>query len=153
MIVHNLFGNVSGKKITILGFAFKANTNDTRKSPAIKICKDLIEEGAYLSIYDPKVDKKTIELDLKLKSQEKQLNLNENGYWEYFSSIEKSVKNSDAIVVLTEWKEFENINWHKLIKLMRRPAWFFDTRSYIDCKKVQKAGFNVWEIGNLTKTK
>ena len=60
LIVNNLFGNVSGKKITILGFAFKANTNDTRKSPAITICKDLIEEGAFLSIYDPKVTKKQL---------------------------------------------------------------------------------------------
>ena len=55
-------------------------------------------------------------------------------------------------MVLTEWKEFENINWQTLIKVMRRPAWFFDTRSFIDCKKVQKAGFNIWQIGNLIKS-
>ena len=55
-IVQKLFGTVSGKKIAILGFAFKANTNDTRESPSINICKDLIEEGATLHIYDPKVE-------------------------------------------------------------------------------------------------
>ena len=54
-IVNSLFGTVSNKKLAILGFAFKANTNDTRESPAINICKKLIEEGAFLKIYDPKV--------------------------------------------------------------------------------------------------
>ena len=58
LIVNYLFGNVSEKKIAILGFAFKANTNDTRESPSIDICNHLLEEGAYLSIYDPKVDNK-----------------------------------------------------------------------------------------------
>ena len=88
----------------------------------------------------------------KAKQTEKQTELNPNGSWKYYSSIEESTKNSDAIVILTEWEEFKNINWHDLIKLMRRPAWFFDTRSFIDCKKVKKAGFNVWEIGNLVET-
>ena len=60
MISEKLFGNISRKKITILGFAFKANTNDTRFSPAINICKDLIAEGAILSIHDPKVSKDQI---------------------------------------------------------------------------------------------
>ena len=57
IIVEKLFGTISEKKIAILGFAFKANTNDTRESPAIKICKNLIEEGGLLKIYDPRVSK------------------------------------------------------------------------------------------------
>ena len=65
IIVEKLFGNLSEKKISILGFAFKANTNDTRESPAISICKDLLEEGCFLSIYDPKV-KEQIDRELKL---------------------------------------------------------------------------------------
>ena len=63
LIVKKLFGSVSGKKIVILGFAFKANTNDTRESPAIQICKSLLEEGANLRIHDPKVSKKQIATD------------------------------------------------------------------------------------------
>ena len=54
-LIQNTIMDITGKKISILGFAFKANTNDTRESAAINICKDLIEEGAFLSIYDPKV--------------------------------------------------------------------------------------------------
>ena len=56
--VDKLFGTISGKKISILGFSFKADTNDTRESPSIKICKELLEEGGNLSIYDPKVTPK-----------------------------------------------------------------------------------------------
>ena len=66
IIVEKLFGNLSEKKISILGFAFKSNTNDTRESPAISICKDLLEEGCFLSIYDPKVKKEQIDRELKL---------------------------------------------------------------------------------------
>ena len=52
--------------------------------------------------------------------------------------------------MLTEWDEFLNIDWKKLIKLMRKPAWVFDTRSCIDHKGAREAGFNVWKIGNLS---
>ena len=77
LVVKKLFGTVSGKKISILGFAFKANTNDTRESAAIKICIDLLEEGAILSIHDPKVDSEQISKDLKSKSS----NTKEEGTW------------------------------------------------------------------------
>ena len=69
LIVNSLFGTVAEKKLAVLGFAFKANTNDTRNSACIKICKDLIEEGAFLSIYDPKVVKDQIERDLTFRMQ------------------------------------------------------------------------------------
>ena len=55
LVIKKLYGTISGKKIAILGFAFKANTNDTRESAAISICKDLIE-SALLMIHDPKVE-------------------------------------------------------------------------------------------------
>ena len=63
-IVSKLFGNLADKKIAILGFAFKENTNDTRESPAINICRDLLKEGAFLSIHDCKVSEETINRDL-----------------------------------------------------------------------------------------
>ena len=55
LVVDKLFGTVTGKRLAILGFAFKADTNDTREAPAIRICHDLLEEGAQLFIHDPKV--------------------------------------------------------------------------------------------------
>ena len=146
IIVNYLFGNVSGKKITILGFAFKANTNDTRQSPCISICRDLLEEGANLSIYDPKVENYKIEKDLA----NKKINNNDNDYgtWMICSSIKESAFKSDAIVILTEWEEFYNINWDDIFNIMRKPSWIFDTRKCIDYQKAKEAGFNIWEIGN-----
>ncbi len=149
IIVNYLFGNVSGKKITILGFAFKANTNDTRELPCIYICKDLLEEGANLSIYDPKVESYKIEKDL-LDKKNNMVDNSEYGTWEICSSINDAAFKSDAIVLLTEWQEFHNIDWNNLYKSMRKPCWIFDTRSCIDYKKAKKAGFNIWEIGNST---
>ncbi|CAF5177435.1 unnamed protein product, partial [Rotaria magnacalcarata] len=64
MIVQNLFGSVSGKKIAILGFAFKKDTADTRESSSIYVCRYLLAEGASLHIYDPKVSVQRIFLDL-----------------------------------------------------------------------------------------
>ena len=147
LIVNYLFGNVSEKKIAILGFAFKANTNDTRQSPSIDICKDLLEEGAHLAIYDPKVESTKIIDDLQNDLNQIQVNKG-YGSWGIASSLMDAANGSDAIVLLTEWDEFLNINWKKLIKLMRKPAWVFDTRSCIDYKSARKAGLNVWKIGN-----
>tara|TARA_B100000886_G_scaffold95631_2_gene63398 strand:+ start:13985 stop:15409 length:1425 start_codon:yes stop_codon:yes gene_type:complete len=146
LVVNKLFGNVSGKKISILGFAFKANTNDTRNSPSIDICNDLLEEGAYLSIYDPKVDKDQICRDLCSDSFSNNQNY-KNDSWEFCNSIEDSALDSHAVLVLTEWEQFKNIDWYKLSALMRKPSWVFDTRLCIDSKDVLEAGFNYWRLG------
>ena len=68
LVVNRLFGTVTGKRIAVLGFAFKANTNDTRESPAIRICRDLLEEGAQLAIFDPKVSAEQIAADLGVEA-------------------------------------------------------------------------------------
>ena len=149
LVVNYLFGNVSEKKIAILGFAFKANTNDTRQSPSINICKDLLEEGAHLSIFDPKVENSKITDDLQNDFNSIQA-IQGYGSWEIASSVFDAANGSDALILLTEWDEFFNIDWYKLIKMMRKPAWVFDTRSCIDYKSARKAGFNVWTIGNAS---
>mgnify|MGYP003324089047 CR=1 FL=1 len=131
-------------KIGIMGFSFKANTNDTRESPAIQICKDLIEEGADLRIYDPKVNKFQIEKDL----EQKQLNNNGDGSWTLCESIKDIAIDADAIVIATEWEEFKNIDWRKLFTVMRKPCWIFDTRNIINPKEAKSLGFNLWKLGN-----
>ena len=65
LVVGKLFGTVTGKRLAILGFAFKADTNDTREAPAIRICRDLLEEGAQLAIHDPKVSAQQMARDLQ----------------------------------------------------------------------------------------
>jgi len=146
LIVEKLFNTISCKKISILGFAFKANTNDTRESPAIKICHELLEESCKIAIYDPKVSPKQIENDLNTKESKKFSN-NEKGEWNFSNSVIDASKNSDAIIVTTEWEEFKKIDWEKVYKEMRKPAWLFDTRSIVDVEKVKSSGINFWRIG------
>ncbi len=154
LITQKLFGTISGKKICILGFAFKANTNDTRESAAITICRDLLEEGAFLSINDPKVNKNQIELDLKSKSIEN-LNysdktdfFNLEGQWSFEKDIYKSANNSDAILILTEWENYFNIDWNKISKIMRKPSWIFDSRSILNPKEIIDNDLQLWRIGD-----
>ena len=154
LIAKKLFGTLSGKKITILGFAFKANTNDTRESAAILICKDLLEEGANLIIHDPKVDKSQIKNDLERVFKAKDNTFKESydsnniGKWETTINLEKAFSNSDAVLIITEWDDYKNIDWHKVYKEMRSPSWVFDARSIVDPKKVLDAGLNLWRIGD-----
>ena len=144
IVIRKLFGNLSGKKIIILGFAFKANTNDTRESPAIKIINELLEEGAYIGIHDPKVSKKQIEKDLNKKSFEK---INQNGSWFFLREINDAGTDIDAFIILTEWKEYKNIEWEEISHRMRKPSWVFDTRSIVNYDSAKKAGLNLWRVG------
>ena len=145
IVVEKLFGTLSGKTIGILGFAFKANTNDTRESPAIEICKDLIEEGVKLQIYDPKVSFENIEIDL---NNDKITNFSDSlGGWNFANTIEDAANNADALIVLTEWMEFKTLDWMRISKLMRSPSWFFDTRLITDTEQASKYGINIWKIG------
>ena len=135
LVVQRLFGTVTGKSLAILGFAFKANTNDTRESPAIRICLDLIEEGAQLRIHDPRVSADQIARDL-----------GESG-WSISSSALEAASGSDAVLILTEWAEYADLDWPAMAKALRKPAWLFDTRGIADAEAAQSAGLKVWRIG------
>ncbi len=146
-VVEKLFGTVSLKKIVILGFAFKANTNDTRESPAISIVKDLLENGAQVVIHDPKVNYLQIKKDLNTDNEHK-IYTPDFGSWQFSRDIYKSLKNADAAIIITEWPEYRNLNWEKISQLMRNPAWLFDTRAITDPEEIQKTNLNYWSIGN-----
>ena len=156
LVVKKLFGTITGKKIYILGFSFKANTNDTRESAAITICKDLLEEGAILCIHDPKVEPNQISKDLGF-SETKEINQIENlnnplleGKWCFSRDFYNGFKESDAVLVLTEWDDYANINWLQASKEMRKPSWVFDARSITNYKKILEANLNFWRIGDST---
>ena len=141
IVLEKLFGTVNGKNIAILGFSFKANTNDTRESPAIRISSDLLEEGAILSIYDPKVSFKRIEEDFE------KFSFNNQGIWKMANSIPEALKNVDAVLILTAWDEFFGLDWNYLASLMRTPAWVFDTRSVVNRQEIENTGINLWKLG------
>ena len=153
IVVEKLFGSISQKKIVVLGFAFKANTNDTRESAAIKICKDLIMEGAELVIHDPKVNPLQIENDLQIKPSSEINCQNENylnnqlGNWRFSNNL-NVFEHAHAVLVLTEWEEYKTIKWDYVVKKMVKPAWVFDSRSIVNVDLVKKAGFNLWRVGD-----
>ena len=149
LITKKLFGSLSNKIIIVLGFSFKANTNDTRESAAIQICKDLLDEGAILKIHDPQVNINQIEKDLNStptifnpKTYEKE------STWNKVTDLYSSFNNADAALILTEWDEYSNIDWSKASQKMRHPAWVFDSRSVINPEEVTNAGLNFWRIGD-----
>ena len=140
-IVHTLFNTVAGKKIAILGFAFKKDTNDTRESPAIDVCKNLLNEQAHLAIYDPKVKKSQIEEDLQLNTPEFFKNT------EIVNDPYEAAKNAHAIVVLTAWDSFHELDFQKIYNNMLKPAFIFDGRNVLDLDVLQELGFEVFGIG------
>ena len=154
LIVQRLFGTVTGKRVAILGFAFKADTNDTREAPAIRIALDLLEEGAQLAIHDPKVEQSQISRDLHQEPVAldpvtgKSPILSGVGSWLSANSVEEAVEGADAVVVLTEWSQYKSLDWQDLSRRMRRPAWVFDSRTIVDPDQVRSAGLRFWCVGN-----
>ena len=141
IVLEKLFGTIIGKNIAILGFSFKANTNDTRESPSIRISRELLEEGAHLSIFDPKVSFERIEEDFE------KFSFNNQGIWKKTNSIPEALKNVDAVLILTAWDEFFGLDWNYFSSLMRSPAWVFDTRSVVNRREIENTGLNLWKLG------
>ena len=148
LVVQKLFGTVTGKRLAILGFAFKADTNDTREAPAIRICRDLLEEGALLLIHDPKVAADQIARDLNQKPASQVDLLSGTGIWAEAESVEDAVMGADAVLVITEWQDYRELNWSNLAGRMRKPAWVFDARAVADPAQIKAAGLSLWRVGD-----
>jgi UDPglucose 6-dehydrogenase len=144
-IMKSLFGTVSGKKITLLGWAFKKNTNDTRESAAIYIADLLIENGAEICVYDPKVREQRMLADLDyLNSRSSQEN---NRALTCVEDPYEACKDSHAIAVITEWDEFKSYDWQSIFKSVVKPAKIFDGRNILDGEQLKDLGFDVYSIG------
>ena len=144
-IMKSLYGTVHDKKITILGWAFKKNTNDTRESAAIYVSDILIENGAKICIYDPKVSLSQILSDLNFLNSRK---AEENkSAVEFSSNAIDACKNSHAIAIITEWDEFKTLDWEKIYKMMVKPAKVFDGRNILDRIALKNIGFEIYSIG------
>ncbi|CAG8584809.1 7500_t:CDS:2 [Ambispora gerdemannii] len=140
-IIKTLFHTITNKEIALLGFAFKKDTGDTRESAAITLCKHFIQERATVRIYDPKVADEQIFLDLT-----------EPGIVITRSPYDAS-RNVDAIVIATEWDEFKELDYTRIYKNMKKPAFIFDGRLILDADKLQKIGFRVHTIGRKENEK
>ena len=143
-IVHALFNTVNGKRIAILGFAFKKDTNDTRESPAIHVCRDLLREHARLAIYDPRVDPDTIRHDLIHAGIPADL-LTSN--LEICADPYAAAAGAHALATLTEWDEFRTLDLPRIHDLMLKPAFIFDGRAVLPTETLKDHGFEAFVIG------
>lgn len=143
-MVKTMFNTVTGKKIALLGFAFKKDTGDTRETATAYVSKYLLEEQSKLSIYDPKVKEEDMWYELKYAgcNQEEAKKL-----ITYQPDVYAACSDSHAIAVLTEWDEFKTLDYEKIYKNMKKPAFFFDGRNIVDHEKLRKIGFEVFAIG------
>ncbi|XP_061346573.1 UDP-glucose 6-dehydrogenase 1-like [Gastrolobium bilobum] len=155
-VVTSMFNTVSGKKIAILGFAFKKNTSDTRKTPAIDVCKGLLGDNACLSIYDPQVTEDQIQEDLSLNKVELDHPIHLQPQPVSFTSLKQvnivgdayeATKDAHGICILTEWDEFKTIDYQRIFDNMQKPAFVFDGRNILNVDKMREIGFIVYSIG------
>ena len=145
-IVHTLYNTVAGKKITFLGWAFKKDTNDTRESAAINVADYLLYEQANVAVFDPKVRKRQIILDLNYLNAiasddlDKMVDVYENPY--------DACKNAHAIAILTEWDEFKSYDCKRIYDTIQKTACIFVGRNLLDSKKMKEIGFVFSAVGS-----
>ncbi len=139
-IVKELFNTVADKKIAILGFAFKKDTNDTRESAAINVVRHLLTEHAKVSVYDPKVPADEIKTDTLGKGVDNpRLTIAKDAY--------EACAGAHAIAIVTEWDEFKTLDYAKIYAAMPQPAFLFDGRNIVDLDALRKIGFKASGIG------
>jgi UDPglucose 6-dehydrogenase len=131
-----MFNTLSSKRICLLGFAFKANTGDTRESPALFVSKRLLEENAELVITDPKALKNA-------KSDLKEV----DGNISYIEDPHEAAFGCHAIALMTEWDLYKNLDFDRIYQSMAKPAFIFDGRNILNHDQLFEIGFNVFPIG------
>jgi len=139
-IVRELFNTVAGKKVAVLGFAFKKDTNDTRESAAINVCRDLLAEHANVCVYDPKVAADEIVADVLGKGQANpRLTVAQDAY--------AACAGAHAVAIVTEWDEFKTLDYARIFAGMPKPACLFDGRNIVDLAALRRLGFKAYGIG------
>jgi UDPglucose 6-dehydrogenase len=132
----NMFNTVAGKRIALFGFAFKANTGDTRESPALMVTEQLVAERARVVITDPKALDNARD---DLASLDGAVVFEEDPY--------AAAKGAHAIAVMTEWDLYRKLDYARIFEVMEKPAFVFDGRNILDHKALFDIGFNVFAIG------
>jgi UDPglucose 6-dehydrogenase len=140
-MLNTMFNTLAGKRICLFGFAFKANTGDTRESPAIYIARRLVEERAQLFISDPQA-LPNAQADLR----------DLNGNVHFVEDPYEAARGADAVAVLTEWEQFRLLDYQRIYHAMTKPAFLFDGRNLLDHRRLFEIGFNVFPVGKTPLT-
>ena len=151
-ILESLKNRIVNSKIVLMGWSFKKNTNDSRESASIFLANELIKKGANIIVIDPLSNISKIKNDLVDFMQGEDFeDYSSNEFKDkiqFSTSYFEASKNADAIIISTEYDEFKNYNWKKLYSIVTKPALIFDGRILLDRNKIEKIGFNIYQIGN-----
>ncbi len=132
----SMFNTVAGKRLALLGFAFKADTGDTRESPGIAVARQLLEERARVVITDPQaLDNAKVDL----KDVSSLIDFEPDPY--------KAAAGAHALAIVTEWSLFKTLDYERIFRSMEKPAFVFDGRNILDRQRLFDIGFNVFAIG------
>ena len=130
-----MFNTLANKKIALFGFAFKADTGDTRETPAATVARLLAEEHVRVTVTDPKA------LDNARRD------LADLSGVVYEADEYKAAEGADAIVLMTDWRHYPTLDWRRIYDSMRKPALVFDTRNCLDAAELKRIGFRVLNVG------
>lgn len=134
--IEKRFGtDLTGRKFAVWGLAFKPDTDDMRESAAITIINELTQKGAEIAAYDPKA-----------AEEAKMCYLKDNPHITYVESKYEALKQADALILITEWKEFRQPDFGEIAKLLKTPV-IFDGRNQYDQKRLVKKGIEYYQIG------
>ena len=133
--IEDELGDLEGKQLAILGLSFKPNTDDMRESPAITILNELAKKGARFKVYDPMAYK---EAKWRLANIKDKITYCENEY--------ETMKDSDALVIITEWNQFRKLDLDRVKKALKQP-YFFDFRNIYKRDHMEKQGFKYIGVG------
>ena len=140
-MLHSMFNTIANKRIAVLGFAFKADTGDTRESPAIKVCRELAAEHAGIVVSDPQaMDNARKDLPDIADSIE------------FEADPYKAAEGAHAVAILTDWKQYKELDYQRIYDSMQKPAFLFDGRNMLDHDALYKIGFEVYSIGKGYKS-
>ena len=147
-VVAKMFNTVTGKKIAMLGYAFKKDTGDVRETPAMFILRDLIKEQAKVHVYDPEVKREDLWTEMEYTC-----GMSPKTDPKIDSSVitatdpYEACDGAHALLILTEWDEFKTYDYKKIYEKMAKPAFVFDGRNLLDAKALREIGFEVHAIG------
>ena len=130
-----MFNTLANKKIALFGFAFKADTGDTRETPAGTVARLLAEEHVRITVTDPKA------------LENAKMDLAEFKDVVYEMDEYKAAVGADAVVLMTDWKHYPTLDWQRIYDSMRKPALVFDTRNCLDATGLRRIGFKVLNVG------
>jgi UDPglucose 6-dehydrogenase len=144
-MIRTMFNTIAGKRIAILGFAFKRDTNDTRESAAIDVCRALLAERAQLAIYDPRVSEAAIWSELEHATRLSRAELGTRVTCA--ADAYDAAADAHALAVMTEWDEFSHLDFARIYRDMKKPAFAFDGRNILPSDRMRAIGFEVQGIG------